>query len=398
MAADPWLVAIGAGPEQLGAIRGAKARGLLVLALDGDPRAPGLTLADEGLVVDIADITTVLAALEGRDLSGVLPTPIGRHLRTVGAVNDRFGLRGIGEQAAIRCTDKELFHAAMLTAGLSRPRQAHVARNDVLVQAITDIGLPCVLKPRFGSGSRGVLLLQEAGQVVAALAEFASWVGDSEPAIVESVLFGDEYGVDGMVIDGRFQPLLIRAKRMTPLPYRQEMAYLSPAPLDVSQRSRIIEAVDAAARVLGLDQCALNADVMLDSDGQPSIIEMAGRPPGLLIADVIMPQALGMNFYDMLIDFVLHGRFALPGQPERAVAFGFLPLAAGRVVALPGDFSADLHCLLPQLGSTLGLLRSGSDAQARGWAMAVADNTDQAQARLHTSIDQLIQDIRIDDH
>lgn len=398
MPGKSWLVAIGAGAEQSGAIERAKARGLPVLALDGNPAAPGLAQADEGLVVDIADIAAVLTALESRALAGVLPAPIGRHLRTVGAVNDHFGLRGISEQAAERCTDKVLFHQTLLDAGQTRPVQHSVKGTEALQRAIGEVGLPCVFKPRFGSGSRGVLMLRTDEEVCAALAEYGAWVGEEEPAVVEGVLQGREFGVDGVIVDGQFHPLLLRAKTMTAAPYRQEMVYLSPAPVPLLCRERIVAAVDAAARALGLNHCALNADVMLDAEDKASIIELAGRPPGLLIADLIMPEALSMDFYDALIDFVLSGRFALPTARERAVAFGFLPLRAGRVAQLPSSVSPSMTCRLPTLYTNLGPLRSGADALARGWAMVAADSTSQALATLHAGLDQLTQEICIDDN
>jgi len=394
---EAWLVAIGAGREQMAVIQRAKARNLPVLALDGNAAAPGLALADERLVVDIADTDAVLAALQGRRLGGVLPAPIGRHLRTVGAVNDRFGLRGITEQAATRCTDKALFHQTMLAHGLTRPMQRAVQGLDELRMAVADIGLPCVIKPRFGSGSRGVLLLDDEAALAGAFAEFAGWVGEAEPAVVEGVLQGAEYGVDGVVIEGRFQLLLLRAKTMTALPYRQEVAYLSPAPVAAQHRQGIIDAVDAAVSALGLDQCALNADVMLDESGRPSIIEIAGRPPGQLIADMILPRALDMDFYDNLIDFVLSGCFALPGVEERAVAFGFLPLRSGKVLGTPTD-RGGVICRLPEVGTVLQPLRSGADALARGWTMSVADTASQAKAELQACIDLLTQEILINDN
>ena len=109
---------IGAGEESLHMIEKAKELGVFVTALDGNPAAPGLRAADEGLAVDISQEEAVLAALAERKPDFVLTGPIGRYLTTAGAVNDALGLRGISRKAAVACTDKYLFHQILSEQGL----------------------------------------------------------------------------------------------------------------------------------------------------------------------------------------------------------------------------------------------------------------------------------------
>ena len=47
--------------------------------------------------------------LKKYNIKAVLPTPIGRYLSTVGAVNDALNLKGIGKESALKCVDKVEF-------------------------------------------------------------------------------------------------------------------------------------------------------------------------------------------------------------------------------------------------------------------------------------------------
>ena len=85
----------------------------------------------------------------------MLTAPIGRYLTSIGAVNDALSLPGITRRMAQLCTDKFLFHEKLAAEGL---RNCHCysldggLKNDISLK----LEYPAILKPRYGSGSRGV--------------------------------------------------------------------------------------------------------------------------------------------------------------------------------------------------------------------------------------------------
>ena len=150
---------IGASSESIYTINKAKELGLEVLALDGNPDAPGLKAADSSFVVDIRDPEKVFEILDKEENRPdiVLPVPIGRYLTTTGAVNDKYGLTGVTAYAAGICTDKYEFHKVLNEKGL-RDAELYLlpAGSDFMDASELNEVYPVVVKPRFGSGSRGV--------------------------------------------------------------------------------------------------------------------------------------------------------------------------------------------------------------------------------------------------
>ncbi|HYM55381.1 MAG TPA: carbamoyl-phosphate synthase large subunit, partial [Solirubrobacteraceae bacterium] len=70
---------------------------------------------------------------------------------------ERFGVELIGaDYEAIACAeDRELFRAAMERAGLRMPKSAIATSVEQAMDALSDLGLPCIVRPAFTLGGRG---------------------------------------------------------------------------------------------------------------------------------------------------------------------------------------------------------------------------------------------------
>jgi biotin carboxylase len=374
------VLSIGAGAEQFYPIQTAMARGLEVVALDGNAAAPGLSVASRGLVVDISNQAAVLEVARTVQPDFLLPAPIGQFLTTVGAVNSVLGLRGISLDAARLCTDKRATFQCLAAAGIRVARQIEVQGRRVS-ECLAEIGLPCILKPARGSGSRGVRLLSGLEDVLIADAMVAD--DPEQPWLLEEVLLGVEFGVDAAVYAGQFRLVMAREKIMTAPPARQEMTYIYPPRVSDVLVSGVSDIVERASRAMGLSDCLINADVMLSPDGEPAIIELSGRAPGNNITSRLFPAVSGANLIDLALDALIDNRPLVSPHNVRPVAFSFLPVPAGRVLSVqlsgPDPAIGWIACDSPlKTGDLLDPIASGSDAMARGWIMATGDTPDQA--------------------
>lgn len=304
---------IGASEEALHTIEKAHEYGLTVAALDGNPKAAGLRAADKAIVVDISDESAVIEGVRQEKPDFVLTVPIGRYLTTVGAVNDALNLPGISRKTAVLCTDKFSFHKRLSERNL---RKCHC--YEVEGQKIADVNemefqkedagtdkmpllFPAILKPRYGSGSRGVHMITDKKQLEDAL----EVIGD-EPYVLEECIEGEEYGVDGAVTEAGFQMVLLRKKENTPPPARQAVGYFSVLPSEEFWQ-QVHDYMDRVICCLGLKECLLHADIIRSNSG-PFVIELSARPSGHNLHNLFTPLCTGVDVAEEYIKY----RMGLP--------------------------------------------------------------------------------------
>jgi biotin carboxylase len=292
------LLSVGAGREQVASILKAKQMGYSVLAVDGDPTAPGLALADEQAVVDLRDEEAIVSLARTRVLAGTLPVPIGRFLTVQGSVNDALGLRGVTRSAAQACTDKRVFNARMRSGGVTVPRQtSYQTAGDLRRADGADWPFPVVLKPAHGSGSRGVVVLSSPGEWETLRRNLVETPYEAG-AVVESLVTGTSLGFDGAVQAGRVVVTTIREKEMTPLPSRVELTYRAPGTSNIpaSACDTVAQTLQSAVAALGIDGAVFHADAVWATGGDLFLTELSARPAGLAITAALVPTCTGVDF------------------------------------------------------------------------------------------------------
>ena len=188
---------VGAGRHQRRAIEHALGRGLRVVAVDRNDRAPGLGAADIPEVVDFMEVDAVTQVARRHDVDGVLTVSADRAVPVVAAVAEALGLPGIGTETAQRMTHKLAMRSALAAAGVPQPPFALVRSEQDGVAALEVSGLPAVLKPVDSGGQRAVFRLETADELYRNLAEALAESPTNE-ALVEAFVDGIE--MNGIVI------------------------------------------------------------------------------------------------------------------------------------------------------------------------------------------------------
>lgn len=327
-----YAVVIGAGKESIHAIKKAKELGLRVLALDGDKEAGGLGYADEAFAVDIRDEALVRSILDPYrpQLRLLLPVPIGRYLTITGLMNDHYELPGVTGRAADACTDKWKFHRILNDRGLRDGKACLLKQGESHgSETLEGMDIPCILKPRYGSGSRGVRAYHDRSELGRDLERLRPF---EEDYVLETCVEGQEYGIDGAVIDRTFHLILLRKKLNTPYPHRQCVGYLSV--IDDGENHGFFEAVKEhigkIVTALGVNNCLIHGDIIRDRRGLPFIIELSARPSGHYLNDRFTPLVTGVDETEEFI------RYALTGTAGR---FSFVPSYTKRMLIRFFDFS-----------------------------------------------------------
>ena len=383
---------VGAGRHQRRAIERARELGLRVVAVDRNPEAPGLAVADEGEVVDFTDVEAVTEAGRRHRVDGVLTVSADRAVPVVAAVAEALGLPGIGSETAHLMTHKVAMRRLFAERGVPQPAFAALRRMTERHAALETTGVPAVLKPADSGGQRGVFRLASMDDLEAhlhaALAESRS--GD---AIVES--FHDGLELNGLAVarNGDVE-LLTLSDRLRPpgVGFGVGWTHLYPSTLFGDTLARAEDVVVTAIHALGLRDGIAFPQVIVSDDGACRVVEVAARIPGGQMADlarhavgvdlveIALRQALGVEVSDELVK----PRFSQP------LAIKFLtaspgPLPTGRVrsvgaldkvLAFPGVVQAELYL---QPGETIRPVRL--DGDRRGYVIAVAETNLEALER-----------------
>lgn len=355
---------IGASEEALHTIHKAHAYGLTVTALDGNPYAAGLAAADLGQVVDISDENAVIEALKKEKPDFVLTVPIGRYLTTIGAVNDALGLPGISKRTAVLCTDKLVFHQRLAGCGLRNCRCCGITGQE---KSDFEITFPVILKPRYGSGSRGIHVAMNGEELEQALKTV-----QGEAYVLEECIAGEEYGVDGVVTKKGFQMILLRKKENTPLPARQAVGYFSVLPSEEFWRqvqAYMVRVVDC----LGLEECLLHADVIRGEDG-PFLVELSARPSGHNLHNLFTPLCTGVDMAEEYIKYRMGLAFEFLPQYTKTMMIHYFDME-GSVSRIPDRSSVERavegsliawNCAIRE-GETLQPVSDGHSLMGRGY-------------------------------
>ena len=302
-------------------------------------------MGDRALTVPLDDPEAAVEAIT--ELAGRRP------LDAVVAVDDqgvlvaalasrRLALAHNPPEAVARTRDKAAMRAALGLgqAGRAAARQPdyRVVAADADVAALAaEVGFPCVVKPVSLSASRGVIRADDPGAAVAAAERVRAILADAghpagEPLLVERYIPGEEVAVETLLRGGRLDVLAIFDKP-DPLvgPYFEETLYVTPSRLPEAVQSRLSDAVAGAATAIGLREGPVHAELRIDPDGEPWILELAGRSIGGLCS-----RALRFGTGMSLEEVILRHALGLPVEAEREEA------AAG-VMMLPIPFAGTLR-------------------------------------------------------
>ncbi|HSB38849.1 MAG TPA: hypothetical protein VLD13_07155 [Gaiellaceae bacterium] len=134
------------GARATGLIAAARARGLFVLAVDRDPRAPGFALAHRRAILGCDDEPALERLVEAARIEGVIAT--GPETGAAARVAARFRLpHPHAPETAVLLGSRLRQRERLRDAGVPQLRWALVAKG-------ADAGFPCVVTPRDRKGRR----------------------------------------------------------------------------------------------------------------------------------------------------------------------------------------------------------------------------------------------------
>lgn len=298
------LVTGAGGPAAIAVLRALEADPTVTLvAADMDPWAAGLYLVPAGRRVvvpagaDPGFVDALLARCADHGVDVLVPT-VDCELEPVAGQAERFARQGIRlllpPPSVLGLTLDKLALATACADVVRVPRTESAATTDP-----TDWTYPVIVKPRRGSGSRGIAVVQSPEDLVARA------LGDD--MLVQEFLPGEEYSVD--VLADPSGTVVAAVPRV-----RQRVdSGVSVAGYTVVD-PELQEFAVAVVEALGLPFVS-NVQIRRDRAGRPALLEINPRVPGSLALTV----AAGVDMVPLAVGS-LRGRALPAGIAHRAVA------------------------------------------------------------------------------
>jgi biotin carboxylase len=331
------IIHLGGSPLQMPGLRWTRAVGLEVLLCDARAEVPGRALATESVVLGAEDVAAQVAQARewARRYSVAGAYCSGDHgLRAVAAIGEALGLE-VPALAATECAlDKVRALAVLRAAGVPVPRGRALGPEE---EDAPELTLPVVVKPVGSSGSRGVRVVRERGEMAVAVRAARLF----DPAVVvEEMVEGEHVDVSGFFADGRFFPGGQLDRFFSPLPHRYPVWGMQPRAVgNGPEEASIYDLLERAARALGIHAGPVKADCIVTPHG-PVLLEVAPRFHGDTSTSFVCPLAYGISPVQQWFEYLATGR--TPGhevlaQPEGVAGWmGIFPPEAGTLVAIKG--------------------------------------------------------------
>jgi biotin carboxylase len=381
------LLVLGAGPAQLSVLETARRRGLVVVAADRDPSAPGFPRADRRAIVSIEDEPAIERLARAEAVDGLVAPGTDHAVALAARVAARLGLpHPLTPETALLATSKRRQRERLAEAGVPQPRSLVCRTPGEVVAAAEELGFPCVIEAPDRKGERGVGLAADGHAAARAAAEAVAESGN-DYCLVEELVGGRVVTVVGFVLEGAFLPLTVTDREQAPPPaFGVPLAHLWPAALSPAGRDAAVRVAADAAEALEIRSGPATAQVLL-APGGPLLAKLSARTGGGHDSELCR-AALGVDLDDLVVSGAL-------GEPIAEEWLRPLPLAGGAcvrfLVAPPGELvethGLDAARAVPGVrlvrvyrsaGHRFSELRRASDRA--GVVLAVGRGLDEAEA------------------
>ncbi|MFE0019378.1 hypothetical protein [Amycolatopsis sp. NPDC059021] len=286
---------------------------LIFVGYEAGPAGPLLPLLRElGEVLFLDDgLEPVLTRLETAGTDAVV-TFSDTMMPVAARIAARLGLRFHSTSIMPQLTDKFRQRGELRAHGVGDVRAHPIQHPGDWAAAVAAVGVPAVLKPLRGQGSRDTHLITDPDVGARLSAELLAAPDPVPGLVLEEFLtgrpsepFGDYVSVESVTTPRGVRHLAVTGKFPTLPPFR-EVGQFWPSPLTATEEREVMELTGQALSALGVSIGVSHTEIKLTTTG-PRIIEVNGRMGGHI--NDLARRAHGLDMVE------LTGRLALGAEP-----------------------------------------------------------------------------------
>lgn len=269
------IMVLGAARGQVGLIKSIKANGDIAIAASIQGKYPGISIADEFCEVDIMDKEAVARKAKEYRVDAITTCCHDIAMGALGYACYRNGLIGTSPESAQISNDKFLMKTAFMKNGVNTAKFREVYNKEELKTVISELSFPLIVKAIDLQGSKGIYIVKNEVELYSGY-EKTMQDTNKDFCIVEEFIVGNEFGAQSFIVNGEILYVMptgdITCLSNTNVP----IGHYVPFNVNDGLLKKIDEQVRLAIEAIGLDNCAVNVDLILKDD-QVYIIELTGR-------------------------------------------------------------------------------------------------------------------------
>ncbi len=292
------LLILGAGRGQIGLYKAAKEIGYYIIAgtMKGD-NLPCLIYADEVSYMDISFPNEVLEKASRLNIDGVATSCLDTGIIALGKTCDALGLIGLKEDSAIMCNNKARMKKAFTKEGVNTAKYFEISSIVELNKALNRLEFPVIIKATDLQGSRGIYIAKTIDKVYEGF-NYVMSMTNKKYCIIEEFIEGLEFGAQAFINNGQVLFVMLHGDNTYMSHTAVPIGHYVPFECNSDIKQQTIEIVEKAIKAIGLDNCAVNVDLILKND-KVYIIEITGRVGANCLPELVEIN-YGIEYYKMI--------------------------------------------------------------------------------------------------
>jgi len=390
------LMVLAAGLLQIPVIKKAREMGYYVIAVDDDPDAPGMVLADKAIVPGgLMNEERLVAIAKEEHIDGVIHPCSEVAMNVMGRINDELHLCGISKEIAIRATNKHLMREAFEEYGAPSPKSILTKdEEDAWDTFCNEFDTNAILKPSRNSGSRGIAKVEKGitKEEFVNLYHRALEESRDHQVLIEQFIEGPEFSVEVIVWKGEPHVLAVTDKKTTEAPYFVELGHNQPSLYPEAIQKKLKEGAVAGCKALGLTNCAAHCELKVQN-GEAYLMEIGARMGGDFISTELTHLSSGIDMVAATVNVVLGVEPNLnPVEGKHGVAIRYFTPTPGVVKSIENVevlsraevYDAELYV---KPGDTVKRVKSSLDRS--GHVIVTAPTAKEAIAKAESLIEEV---------
>ena len=334
------LMVLAAGLLQIPVIKKAREMGIYVIAVDDDPNAPGMAMADKAIVPGgLMNEEKLVAIAKEEQIDGVIHPCSEVAMNVMGRINDELHLSGISKEMAIRATNKHLMRESFEKYGAPSPKSLLTKDEEDAWQIFCEqFSTNAILKPSRNSGSRGIAKVEKGITKDAFIELYRRALEESRDhsVLIEQFIEGPEFSVEVIVWQREPHVLAVTDKKTTEAPYFVELGHNQPSVFPEEIQQKLKDGAIAGIKALGLSNCAAHCELKVQN-GEAYLMEIGARMGGDFISTELTHLSTGIDMVAATISVVLGMEPNLhPTEVKHGVCIRYFTPKPGKLIAIEG--------------------------------------------------------------